>query len=165
MVVAPAEPDGGAQVKDHSAPNNLNSVPEPDTRWRIRPGRTPGGRAVVLARSRQGCRTAHRRVSRRPALRHPSPGAVRPASRTSGSVPRAAARLVEAGGGPWDHLRILVTRPAPTVRPPSRIANLRPSSIAIGWIISTRISVLSPGMTISVPSGRCTTPVTSVVRK
>ena len=64
-----------------------------------------------------------------------------------------------------DHLVILVTRPAPTVRPPSRIANRRPSSMAIGWISSTDISVLSPGMTISVPSGRVTTPVTSVVRK
>ena len=31
-----------------------------------------------------------------------------------------------------DHLRILVTRPAPTVRPPSRMANLSPSSIAMG---------------------------------
>jgi hypothetical protein len=30
------------------------------------------------------------------------------------------------------HLMILVTRPAPTVRPPSRMANLRPSSIAMG---------------------------------
>jgi hypothetical protein len=64
-----------------------------------------------------------------------------------------------------DHLVILVTRPAPTVRPPSRMANLRPSSMAIGWISSTAISVLSPGMTISVPSGSLTTPVTSVVRK
>ena len=64
-----------------------------------------------------------------------------------------------------DHLLILVTRPAPTVRPPSRIANRRPSSMAIGWISSTDMSVLSPGMTISVPSGRVTTPVTSVVRK
>lgn len=64
-----------------------------------------------------------------------------------------------------DHLMILVTRPAPTVRPPSRIAKRRPSSIAIGWISCTVISTLSPGMTISVPSGRVTTPVTSVVRK
>ena len=60
---------------------------------------------------------------------------------------------------------ILVTRPAPTVRPPSRIAKRRPSSIAMGWMSSTDISVLSPGMTISVPSGSVTTPVTSVVRK
>jgi len=66
---------------------------------------------------------------------------------------------------PVRYLLILVTRPAPTVRPPSRMAKRRPSSMAIGWMSSTRISVLSPGMTISVPSGRCTTPVTSVVRK
>ena len=63
------------------------------------------------------------------------------------------------------HLMILVTEPAPTVRPPSRMANRRPSSMAIGWISWTVISVVSPGMTISVPSGRFTTPVTSVVRK
>src|SRR3954451_23312965 len=63
------------------------------------------------------------------------------------------------------YLAILVTRPAPTVRPPSRMAKRRPSSMAMGWISSTFISVLSPGMTISVPSGRVTTPVTSVVRK
>src|SRR5690606_5001015 len=63
------------------------------------------------------------------------------------------------------YLMILATRPAPTVRPPSRMANFRPSSIATGWISWTAIPVLSPGMTISVPSGRVTTPVTSVVRK
>ena len=37
--------------------------------------------------------------------------------------------------------------------------------MAIGWISSIVISTLSPGMTISVPSGRLETPVTSVVRK
>ena len=37
--------------------------------------------------------------------------------------------------------------------------------MAIGWISETVISVVSPGMTISVPSGSWTTPVTSVVRK
>ncbi len=58
-----------------------------------------------------------------------------------------------------------MTRPAPTVRPPSRIANRKPSSIAIGEINSTFISVLSPGITISVPLGNDTAPVTSVVRK
>ena len=62
------------------------------------------------------------------------------------------------------HLMILVTRPAPTVRPPSRMANRWPSSSAMGWMRVTLISVLSPGMTISVPSGSVTTPVTSVVR-
>ena len=60
---------------------------------------------------------------------------------------------------------ISVTTPEPTVRPPSRMAKRRPASMAIGWISSTSICTLSPGMTISVPSGRLATPVTSVVRK
>src|ERR1022692_1702988 len=78
------------------------------------------------------------------------------------------ARRVRPEAGPARaraYLMIFVTRPAPTVRPPSRIANRRPSSMAMGWIRSTCISGLSPGITISVPSGRFTTPVTSVVRK
>ena len=60
---------------------------------------------------------------------------------------------------------ILLTTPDPTVRPPSRMANRRPFSIAIGAISSTLNFRLSPGITISVPSGRATVPVTSVVRK
>ena len=60
---------------------------------------------------------------------------------------------------------IVATRPAPTVRPPSRIAKVRPWLIAIGWISSIVISMLSPGIHISVPSGRLQTPVTSVVLK
>ena len=64
-----------------------------------------------------------------------------------------------------DYSMIVATRPDPTVRPPSRIANVRPCSIAIGWISSIVISTLSPGMHISVPSGRVITPVTSVVLK
>jgi len=60
---------------------------------------------------------------------------------------------------------IEATTPAPTVRPPSRIAKRRPSSIAIGAIRSTSIVMLSPGITISVPSGSLIEPVTSVVRK
>ena len=63
------------------------------------------------------------------------------------------------------YLVILATTPEPTVRPPSRIAKRRPSSIAIGAISLTLMVTLSPGMTISVPSGRITSPVTSVVRK
>ena len=59
----------------------------------------------------------------------------------------------------------VATRPDPTVRPPSRIAKVRPWLIAIGWISSIVISMLSPGMHISVPSGRLQTPVTSVVLK
>ena len=57
------------------------------------------------------------------------------------------------------------TVPAPTVRPPSRIANLNPFSIAIGAIRVISIWMLSPGITISTPAGRFATPVTSVVRK
>src|SRR5690242_10048663 len=60
---------------------------------------------------------------------------------------------------------MLATTPAPTVRPPSRIAKRRPSSIAIGAMRCTSIEMLSPGITISVPAGSCTVPVTSVVRK
>ena len=59
---------------------------------------------------------------------------------------------------------MLVTTPAPTVLPPSRIAKRVPSSRAIGAISSTLSFTLSPGITISVPSGSITEPVTSVVR-
>ena len=59
---------------------------------------------------------------------------------------------------------ILITCPAPTVRPPSRIAKLRPSFIATGVMSLTLISTLSPGITISTPSGRVISPVTSSVR-
>jgi hypothetical protein len=48
---------------------------------------------------------------------------------------------------------------------PERIAKRSPSSIAIGVISCTTNLMLSPGITISVPSGSVATPVTSVVRK
>lgn len=67
--------------------------------------------------------------------------------------------------GSHDYFSTAVTTPAPTVRPPSRIANRNPSSIAIGLIKSTANSTLSPGITISTPEDNDTTPVTSVVRK
>src|SRR5215467_6866909 len=60
---------------------------------------------------------------------------------------------------------MLTTTPAPTVLPPSRIANRCFSSIAIGVISSTSMVALSPGMIISVPAGSVHCPVTSVVRK
>src|SRR6516162_3051793 len=60
---------------------------------------------------------------------------------------------------------MLTTTPAPTVLPPSRIANRCFSSIAIGVINSTSMVALSPGMIISVPAGSVHCPVTSVVRK
>ena len=55
--------------------------------------------------------------------------------------------------------------PEATVRPPSRIANRRPSSMAMGVISLIVIVTWSPGMTISTPSGSWMEPVTSVVRK
>src|SRR2546430_2904346 len=60
--------------------------------------------------------------------------------------------------------RIFVATPAPTVLPPSRMAKRRPSSRAIGVMSVTSRLVLSPGMTISVPSLSLASPVTSVVR-
>ena len=48
---------------------------------------------------------------------------------------------------------ISVTTPEPTVLPTSLIANLSPSSIAIGVIRLIAIVMLSPGMHIYVPSG------------
>ena len=63
------------------------------------------------------------------------------------------------------YARISLTTPAPTVRPPSRIAKRNSFSKAIGVINSTSTPTLSPGITISVPEGNVTTPVTSVVRK
>ena len=60
---------------------------------------------------------------------------------------------------------ISLITPAPTVRPPSRMANLSSFSMAMGVINSACIPTLSPGITISVPSGSVTTPVTSVVLK
>jgi len=60
---------------------------------------------------------------------------------------------------------IFATTPAPTVRPPSRMAKRRPSSMAIGAISLTVIDTLSPGITISLSFGSSIAPVTSVVRK
>jgi len=74
-------------------------------------------------------------------------------------TPKAAAEAATP------YFNTLETTPAPTVRPPSRMAKRSFSSIAIGAISVTFIFTLSPGMTISVPSGSVTTPVTSVVRK
>lgn len=61
--------------------------------------------------------------------------------------------------------KISVTRPAPTVLPPSRMAKRWPLSMAIAFCNATSMPRLSPGIIISVPSGSLITPVTSVVRK
>jgi len=59
---------------------------------------------------------------------------------------------------------ILVTTPAPTVLPPSRMAKRICSSSATVVMSSTSTVTLSPGITIFTPSGSMTEPVTSVVR-
>src|SRR6267378_757902 len=60
---------------------------------------------------------------------------------------------------------ISVTAPAPTVWPPSLMANRKPFSSATGVINVTSQLTLSPGITISTAAGKCISPVTSVVRK
>src|SRR3546814_8789306 len=60
------------------------------------------------------------------------------------------------------YLEIELTTPAPTVRPPSRIAKRKPGSIAIGAISFTPSLTLSPGITISeIGRAHVCTPVTN----
>ena len=78
-------------------------------------------------------------------------------------APRATGRLCKPLS--FNYSMMLWTTPEATVRPPSRIAKRRPSSMAIGVIRVISISMLSPGITISTPSGSLMVPVTSVVLK
>src|ERR1051325_7285131 len=64
----------------------------------------------------------------------------------------AACQLNDVSHGAYSMMS--VTEPAPTVRPPSRIAKRAPFSSATGAISSTLTLVLSPGMIISTPSLR-----------
>ena len=73
--------------------------------------------------------------------------------------------LYQLNYAPKRYLIILVTTPAPTVFPPSLIAKFKLSFIAIGVISLTVNFPSSPGITISVPEGSVTSPVTSVVLK
>ena len=73
--------------------------------------------------------------------------------------------LYQLNYAPKRYLTIFVTTPAPTVFPPSRIAKFKFSFIAIGVINLTVNFPSSPGITISVPDGKVTSPVTSVVLK
>ena len=73
--------------------------------------------------------------------------------------------LYQLNYAPKRYLIILVTTPAPTVFPPSLIAKFKFSFIAIGVINLTVNFPSSPGITISVPDGNVTSPVTSVVLK
>ena len=69
------------------------------------------------------------------------------------------------GYKPQFYFRTTDVTQEPTVLPPSLIANLNHSVIAIGDCNLTVILILSPGITISTPSSKVTAPVTSVVRK
>ena len=127
---------------------------------------------TARARAESANRAAHpRRIGTR--ARHHSPFGSTPAARHSGRGPLPLShfegatlrRAPEKGTCIASYSWIFATTPAPTVRPPSRIAKRSPSSIAIGAISSTTIFTLSPGITISTPSGSSQAPVTSVVRK
>src|SRR5690348_15217461 len=63
------------------------------------------------------------------------------------------------------YFRTFETTPTPTGSPPTRTADPRPSSIGTGVIGSRVILMLTRCSTTSVPSGRLSPPVTSVVRK
>jgi hypothetical protein len=96
----------------------------------------------------------------------PCPGPSPDIGRRLGARPPSYFRL-QPNCSPLQSLpySISVIVPAPTVRPPSRIAKRSPFSIATGVISSISSVTLSPGITISTPSGNFATPVTSVVRK
>jgi len=63
------------------------------------------------------------------------------------------------------YFKISVMTPAPTVRPPSRMAKRLPVSMATGEINVTFMLTLSPGITISTPPGNSMLPVMSIVRR
>lgn len=58
----------------------------------------------------------------------------------------------------------LVTTPAPTVMPPSRMEKRVPSEMTVGAISFTFMEALSPGKHAATPSGRLISPVTFAVR-
>ena len=146
--------------------------------WPRRPLRTPASKTqdeVKLPQSHRKQNHLRRHLCRRQAPAR-GPAAVYSLYRTIRNETQNARPLLvgrafvdlepTATGRPHcGHSRILVTTPEPTVRPPSRMAKRRPSSHAIGVISVISMSMLSPGMTISTPSGSLMLPVTSVVRK
>ena len=129
--------------------------------------KTPGMSLLVLRRDIVALLAlfACKRYEFRAALRHSKPS--HPGQKPlhpSLTHPFAECQFSSsAPSGP--HSMTLVTTPEATVLPPSRMANLSPSSIAMGSMSSALIFTLSPGITISTPSGSVTAPVTSVVLK
>ena len=85
---------------------------------------------------------------------HSEAPAIRGAQRTCGYVSTAELTCNNAVGKKDKLYSIIsVTTPDPTVLPPSRIANLSPSSIAISVIREIVMVMLSPAIHISTPSG------------
>ena len=131
----------------------------------------PRGRQALPKDFRRVCKDALRRIPQASATFAATggkPGGARRqiwASACAPSSRRAAEAALSVVPMSALYSVMAATMPAPTVRPPSRMAKRRRSSMAIGTISSTSIVTLSPGITISVPSGSVTTPVTSVVRK
>ncbi len=126
------------------------------------PKHAEAARALFLVDPARTCKGADGPNSRiAPRLR-----ATRPPNICAKQIGRPeGARNIFDSEAALDHSMMLATTPAPTVRPPSRMAKRSFSSIAIGTISATSTVTLSPGITISVPSGSVTIPVTSVVRK
>ena len=123
------------------------------------------------APSTQQLRRHHHQTTHSPPLSLPPhttiPQSTRPHKKRAGSF-LSALSFYKRFSLIWlnpNYLIIFVTTPAPTVWPPSRIAKRKPSFIAIGCINETVIVILSPGITISVPSFSWMEPVTSVVLK
>lgn len=154
--------------RDHSYPTpghgRRTALPQGDHGPRIvRTYRHPQARPQVRPHADH---TPVAEAARPPGKKQPTARFPRPPSGDRGNLDQADSAFAQMSRvRSSHHLMILVTRPEPTVRPPSRMAKPRPSSMAMGWMSWTVISVVSPGMTISVPSGRVMTPVTSVVRK
>ena len=117
-----------------------------------------GGKAALPPRFCPSDKTLVRALRRAPSAMGPRAAAHKRGKRN----PRQTAGISAKSK---NYSSMSITTPEPTVRPPSRMAKRRPFSMAMGVISSTFMSTLSPGMHISVPSGRVMMPVTSVVRK
>ena len=137
--------------------------------WRTRAASCPSFRGICLGTLPRNAEPRILTTLQRPRKPPPRPtvNGRRTPGKTKGrlSPPLHSCRPVPEHRTAGTYLVILETTPAPTVRPPSRIAKRRPSSIATGLIRVTAILTLSPGITISTPSGSSTAPVMSVVRK
>jgi len=152
-------------------PYQLSSLPVccvlPATRAELRK-LDPVGIVLSVLRSRIRARPAGRarqRDDRSVVLRHRyAPCSISRCAREALKAVRIRSSRVNRSSLSFIYASTFVTTPAPTVCPPSRIAKRSPSSSAIGVPSVTSRLTLSPGTTISRPSGSFTSPVTSVVR-